>query len=364
MNERERSNPARPRILIAGGGTGGHAIPALCVAAELRARDATVEFVGSTSGIEQTLVPREGYTLHALPLQGFAGNPLTQARAAFLSLRAVLACKRIIQKLRPTSVLGVGGYASAPAVVAAKALGVPTFLHEQNSVPGRLNRLASRFTTETLVTFPVAGESLRHSVKVGMPTRASIFGASREEALEALGLEPPVVVVLGGSGGALRINLAAAEAFRDTTPYSVVQVSGRRDFPRLSTQNPRHRILEYVDDIGPYLAAADVVASRAGAGSLFDVAAAGKAAILIPFPYATGDHQLHNAAYFIERGAAELMPDAEVDAVSLRRRVEVLLEDGGRREHMAQQMKSLATPHAAGEVADKLLRARSKEQGP
>jgi UDP-N-acetylglucosamine--N-acetylmuramyl-(pentapeptide) pyrophosphoryl-undecaprenol N-acetylglucosamine transferase len=107
-----------------------------------------------------------------------------------------------------------------------------------------------------------------------------------------------------------------------------------------------------------------VVASRAGAGSLFDVAAAGKAAILIPFPYATGDHQLHNAAYFIERGAAELMPDAEVDAVSLRRRVEVLLEDGGRREHMAQQMKSLATPHAAGEVADKLLRARSKEQGP
>ena len=334
------------------------------MAAELRARNATVEFVGSTSGIEQTLVPREGYTLHALPLRSFAGNPLAQARAAFLSLRAVLACKRIIQKLRPASVLGVGGYASAPAVVAANALGVPTFLHEQNSVPGRLNRLASRFTAETLVTFPAAGESLRRSVWVGMPTRASIFGASREEALEELGLEPPVVVVIGGSGGALRINLAAAKAFGDTTPYSVVQVSGRRDFPRLSTENPRHRILEYVNDVGPYLAAADLVVSRAGAGSLFDVAAAGKAAILIPFPYATGDHQLHNAAYFIERGAAELMPDAEVDAVSLRRRVEDLLEDGGRREHMAQQMRSLATPHAAGEVADKLLRARGKEQGP
>ena len=330
----------------------------------MRARDVTVEFVGSKSGIEQTLVPREGYTLHALPLQGFAGNPLTQARAALLSLRAILACTRIIQKLRPTSVLGVGGYASAPAVVAARALGVPTFLHEQNSVPGRLNRLASRFTAETLVTFPSAGERLGRSVWVGMPTRASIFGASREEALEKLDLEPPVVVVIGGSGGALRINLAAAEAFGDTTLYSVVQVSGRRDFPRLSTENPRHRILEYVDDIGPYLAAADVVVSRAGAGSLFDVAAAGKAAILIPFPYATGDHQLHNAAYFIERGAAELMPDAEVDAVSLRRRVEDLLEDGGRREHMARQMKSLATPHAAGEVADKLLRARGKEQCP
>jgi UDP-N-acetylglucosamine--N-acetylmuramyl-(pentapeptide) pyrophosphoryl-undecaprenol N-acetylglucosamine transferase len=328
------------------------------VAAELRARDATVEFVGSTSGIEGTLVPREGYMLHALPLQGFAGNPLAQSRAAFLSLRAILSCKRIIQKLRPWAVLGVGGYASAPAVVAARALGVPTFLHEQNSVPGRLNRLASRFTTETLVTFPAAEESLRHSVRVGMPTRAAIFEASREEALGALGLEPPVVVIFGGSGGALRINLSAVEAFGVATPYSVVQISGRRDFPRLSTNNPRHRILEYVDDIGPYLAAADVVVTRAGAGSLFDIAAAGNAAILIPFPYATGDHQLHNATYFTERGAAELMLDAEVDAASLRGRVEGLLEDGGRRERMAKRMKGLATPHAAGEVAEKLLRAR------
>jgi UDP-N-acetylglucosamine--N-acetylmuramyl-(pentapeptide) pyrophosphoryl-undecaprenol N-acetylglucosamine transferase len=320
-----------------------------------------VEFVGCTSGIERTLVPREGYTLHALPLQGFAGNPLVQARSAFLSLRATLACKRIIQRLRPRAVLGVGGYASAPAVVAARALSVPTFLHEQNSVPGRLNRLASRFTTETLVTFPAAGMSLRRSVRVGMPTRAAIFDASREESLGALGLEPPVVVIFGGSGGALRINLAAAEAFAGATSYSVVQISGRRDFQRLSTDNPRHRILEYVDDIGPYLAAADVVVSRAGAGSLFDVAAAGKAAIVIPFPYATGDHQLHNATYFTERGAAELMPDTEVEAAPLRLRVEGLLEDGGRRERMAQRMKNLATPHAAGEVAEKLLRARAKE---
>ena len=320
-----------------------------------------VEFVGSTSGIERTLVPHEGYTLHALPLQGFAGNPLAQSRAAFLFLRATLACKRIIQRLRPRAVLGVGGYASAPAVVAARALGIPTFLHEQNSVPGRLNRLASGFTTETLVTFPEAEESLRRSVRVGMPTRAAIFDASREEALVALGLEPPAVVIFGGSGGALRINLAAAEAFGGTTSYSVVQISGRRDFQRLSAVNPRHRILEYVDDIGPYLAAADVVVSRAGAGSLFDIAAAGKAAILIPFPYATGDHQHHNATYFTEKGAAELMPDAEVDAASVRRRVEGLLEDGGRRERMAERMKSLATPHAAGKVAEKLLRASSKE---
>lgn len=194
-----------------------------------------------------------------------------------------------------------------------------------------------------------------------MPTRAEIFGASREEALRDLGLEPPVVLIIGGSGGALRINLAAAEAFRGTTPYTVVQVSGRRDFPRLSTDNPRHRILDYVDDIWRYLAAADVVVSRAGAGSLFDIAAASKAAILIPFPYATGEHQLHNARYFTENGAAELMLDAEVDAGPLRRRVEALLENEERRGRMGRRMGDLATPGAAGDIAERLLGATEKE---
>jgi UDP-N-acetylglucosamine--N-acetylmuramyl-(pentapeptide) pyrophosphoryl-undecaprenol N-acetylglucosamine transferase len=334
------------------------------VADELRDRGALVEFVGSNNGIERRLVPDAGFTLHALPLMGFAGNPIKQAQAGLLSLRALRHCTRIIRSLKPLVVLGVGGYASAPAVVAARALGVPTFLHEQNSVPGRHNRLASRFVTGTLVTFPAAAARLRRSVLVGMPTRLGIFDTTREEALRELGLEPPVVMVFGGSGGALRINLAAAEAFGGTTPYTVVQISGRRDFSRLSTNNPRHRILEYVDDIGSYLAAADVVVSRAGAGSLFDIAAAARAAILIPFPYATGDHQLHNARYFTEKGAAELMPDAEVDALSLRRRVEDLLYDDERRKQMAKNIRGLATPHAAGEVAERLLRARGEEQGP
>jgi UDP-N-acetylglucosamine--N-acetylmuramyl-(pentapeptide) pyrophosphoryl-undecaprenol N-acetylglucosamine transferase len=331
------------------------------VAADLKERGATVEFVGSSSGIERTLVPQEGYTLHALPLTGLAGSPLAQARAGLLSLRATIRCTRIIQRLRPRAVLGVGGYASAPAVTAARTLGVPTFLHEQNSVPGRVNRLASRFTTETFATFPDATRRLGNAVWVGMPTRAEVFEASRDEALRDLGLEPPVVLIFGGSGGALRINLAAAEAFGGPTPYTVVQISGRRDFSRLSTDNPRHTILEFADDFWRYLASADVVVSRAGAGSLFDIAAAGKAAILIPFPYATGDHQLENARYFTERGTAELMFDAEVDARALRDRVEELLADDARREELARRMGALATPGAASEVARRLLRAGDKE---
>jgi len=324
---------------------------------------AQVHFVGSQSGIETTLVPRANFPLHPLNLTAFAGNPIARARAAALFLRAIRSCGRIIQNVRPGAVLGVGGYASAPAVVAARTLGVPTLLHEQNSVPGRVNRAAARMTRETLVTFPRATGYLMGAETVGMPTRGEFFGASREEALGDLGLEPPVVVIFGGSGGALKLNLAAVEAFRDGTSYTVVQVAGRRDYGRLSTGNPRHVILEYVDDIWRYLAAADVVVSRAGAGSLFDIAAVGRAAVLVPFPFATGDHQLHNARYFTEKEAGELMMDAEVTAGSLKRRVEALLDDDDRREALARGMASLATPGAADTVAVRLLRAAGEEAG-
>ncbi len=261
----------------------------------------------------------------------------------------------------------MGGYASAPAVIAANTLRVPTFLHEQNSVPGRVNRFASRLTDEALVTFPAAADHLKGAVWVGMPTRVEFFGRAKEEAVEQLGLQPPVVLIFGGSGGALKINLAAEEAFGDETSYTVVQIAGRRDFARLSTRNPRHIILEYVDDIWRYQAAADVVVIRSGAGSLFDTAAAKRAAILIPFPYATGDHQLHNARYFTEKDAGELMFDSEVTARSLRERIENLLNEDARREKLAARMGELATPNAASEIAGRLLAvagvATKKERG-
>ena len=335
-------------------------IPALCVAGSLRERGTLVEFVGSETGIERDLVPSAGYPLHSLPLRGLAGGPLARAHAGLLFLKALRRCRTLMQEFRPAAVLGVGGYASAPAVVAANALKIPTFLHEQNSIPGRVNRFASRFTTETFVTFPAAREQLESAVWVGMPTRMEFFGASREEALRRLNLEPPVVLIFGGSGGALKINLAAAKAFGTPTPFTVVQISGRRDFARLSTDNPRHRIIEYVDDIWRYLAAASVVVSRAGAGSLFDTAAVGRAAILVPFPFATGDHQLHNARYFTEKGAAELLPDSEVTATTLRRRVQRLLDDNERRGALAERMRALATPQAADAVAAWLLRAAKR----
>ena len=333
------------------------------MADSLTRRGAAVEFIGSQHGIESALVPRAGYALHPLPLKALAGNPLDRARAATLFLKALRTCTRIIQRLQPEALLGVGGYASAPAVAAARGVGVPTFLHEQNSVPGRVNRVAARFTSEALVTFPAARARLTRAVLVGMPTREELFGASRQAALEALGLEPPVVLVFGGSGGALKINLAAEEAFGDSTPYTVVQISGRRDFARLSTCNPRHRIVEYVDDIWRYLAAAEVVVSRAGAGSLFDIAAVGRAAVLIPFPHATGDHQLHNARYFTDSGAAEMVPDAEVSAKTIRGLVEALLGDDTRRDEFERRARDLATPRAADEVAGRLLAAGERTDG-
>ncbi|WP_266096566.1 UDP-N-acetylglucosamine--N-acetylmuramyl-(pentapeptide) pyrophosphoryl-undecaprenol N-acetylglucosamine transferase [Rubrobacter marinus] len=334
------------------------------MADSLRERAADVAFIGSESGIEADLVPEKGFELHALPLAGFAGGPVARARAGLLFARAVSRCRDILERFRPGAVLGVGGYASAPAVLAARALGIPTFLHEQNSVPGRVNRLASRFTEEVLVTFPKAEKALRRAVPVGMPTRAEFFGASREEGLARLGVEPPVVLLFGGSGGALKLNLAAAEAFGGgETPYSVVQISGRRDFARLSTENPRHKIIAYDDELWHAVAASSVVVMRAGAGSLFDTAAVGRASILVPYPYATGDHQLHNARYFTEGGAAELMLDGEVEAGTLRDRVEGLLDDENRREGLARNMRALSTPRAADEVADRLLSAATATNG-
>ncbi len=328
----------------------------------LRRRGALVEFVGSEEGIERTLVPRAGYRLYYLPLRSLSGGPVARARAGLLFLRALGRCRRLLGDLRPDAVLGVGGYASAPAVVAAGTMKIPTFLHEQNSVPGRVNRAASRITSETFVTFPAAEQHLRHAVRVGMPTREELFGASRERSLRELGLAPPLVLIFGGSGGALSLNLAAAEAFGLSTPYTVVQIAGSRDFPRLSTTNEKHVILEYADDIWRYLAAADVVVSRAGAGSLFDAAAVGRACILVPFPYAAGDHQLHNARFFTERGAAELMLDRDVDAGALRERVEALLQDHRRRDGLSSRMRELATPEAADEVAARLLRAAARKE--
>jgi UDP-N-acetylglucosamine--N-acetylmuramyl-(pentapeptide) pyrophosphoryl-undecaprenol N-acetylglucosamine transferase len=327
----------------------------------LSERGAVVEFVGAEAGIEKDLVPRAGYPLHSLPLKSLSGGPVARTQAGLLFLKALARCRQLVRELRPAAVLGVGGYASAPAVAAAGTMRVPTFLHEQNSVPGRVNRLASRTTTETFVTFPAAERLLEGATWVGMPTRRELFNASREEALETLNLKPPVVLIFGGSGGALKLNLAAAQAFKASTPYTVVQISGRRDYSQLSTNNHNHIILEYVGDIWRYLAAAEVVVSRAGAGSLFDVAAVGRASILVPFPYATGDHQLHNARFFTEKGAAELLMDSEVTAATLRGRVEALLEDDERREVLAGRMRGLATPGAADEVAGRLLRAAERE---
>ncbi|MGI9050834.1 MAG: UDP-N-acetylglucosamine--N-acetylmuramyl-(pentapeptide) pyrophosphoryl-undecaprenol N-acetylglucosamine transferase [Rubrobacteraceae bacterium] len=332
------------------------------MADSMREKGAVVEFVGAESGIEADLVPAAGYTLHSLPLQGLAGSLAARANAGFLFAKALIQCRGIIKRFRPDAVLGVGGYASAPVVISARAMGIPTFLHEQNSVPGRVNRVASRFTRQVLVTFPAAKEHLKDASWVGMPTRKEFFGASREEALRSLGLEQPVVLIFGGSGGALKINLAAAEAFRGETPYTIVQIAGRRDFRRLSTSNPRHRILEYEPEIWRYLAAASVVVIRSGAGSLFDTAAVGRASILIPFPYATGDHQLYNARYFTEKGAAEMILDSEVTARVLRERIESLLYDDERRERLAGAMGPLATPDAAAEVAGRLILAAAREE--
>ena len=180
--------------------------------------------------------------------------------------------------------------------------------------------------------------------------------------MRRFGIVPPFLLCFGGRGGCCERNLADAGVFWGPAPTTIFHFAGRGDSDRLATDNPRHRIVPYEDELWHPLAASDVGVMRAGAGSLFDTAATGRAAIVIPYPYATGGHQLHNARYFTERGAAELMRDEEVTADALRARVEALLEDEARREKLAANMRALATPEAASEVAGRLLAAANAQR--
>lgn len=357
-----QAQAATARVVIAGGGTGGHAIPALCVAHSLARRGVEVEFFGAHSGIESRLVPEAGYRLHTLPLEGFSGGPARRVRAVWLFAKATGAYRRLLSRLRPGAMLGVGGYASASAVLAARSLSIPIFLLEGNAVSGRANRLAGRFARGVFAAFPEAGRRLPRAEHTGLPVREEFFQAAeageRERALGRLGLDPPVVLVFGGSGGALKLNTACVEAFgQGETPYTVVQVAGRRDYDALSTRNPRHRILEYEGRMWDLFAAAEVAVIRAGMSSVFETAAAGRPAILVPYPHATDDHQLRNARRFTERGAAEILPDAGLDGETLRLRVEALLADENRRLKMSRRLRELSVPQASEKISERLLRA-------
>jgi UDP-N-acetylglucosamine--N-acetylmuramyl-(pentapeptide) pyrophosphoryl-undecaprenol N-acetylglucosamine transferase len=343
------------RCLIAAGGTAGHVLPSIAVAEALTARGVAVSFAGSPDRIEARLVPESGYDFDAFRVKGLPRRPGAElARAAALAAQAPFACLEILRRRRPDIVLGGGGYVAGPMVLAAGLRRIPAALTEADAHLGLANRLAAPFARRVFLAFPIEGRNGTKYRVVGRPIPARARPTDRASARARFGLpeEGPVVLLFGGSQGARALNEAAVAAWAEAGP-AVLHLSGERDYPNLRKQvrRPDYALVPFTQDFGAALAAADLVVARAG-GSVWEVAAAGKPALLVPYPFATGAHQDANARYFTDGGGAIVVPEPELD---LRTQAGALLAEPERLAAMAEAMRKLARPDAADIVAEELI---------
>ncbi|MFO7610113.1 MAG: undecaprenyldiphospho-muramoylpentapeptide beta-N-acetylglucosaminyltransferase [Candidatus Krumholzibacteriia bacterium] len=357
--------PRPVRVLVTGGGTGGHVYPGLAVAEALRALDPDLEirFVGTRRGLERVLVPRAGWPLDFVPASGFRGlGPV--GRLVFLGNLAAGTLRSLVllARRRPHIVLGTGGYVCAPVLLAGRLAGVPCALQEQNAVPGSANRLVGRWARRVYLGF---GEAARWfpagvCVETGNPVRGA-FAAQAPAAPRAPGA-PLRLLVFGGSRGAHTLNAAVAaaapawaqadlELLAQTGPADLAEVQAAW----AGADPQRVRIVPYIEDMAGALAWADLVVCRAGAMTLAELQAAGRPAVLVPFPFATDDHQRLNAEACARAGAAVVLPDERCDGPTLTGTVAELGADPARLQAMGAAARQLARPQAAVTIARDLL---------
>ena len=332
-------------------------MPALAVAERLTAAGAEVVFAGGERA-EAQLVPAAGYELRTLRVEGMSrSNPLRAARAVLRAALALGAAHRILQELSPDTVLGGGGYVSGPVGLAALARRTPLVLTEADSHLGITNRLLAGRARRVCLAFPIEGRSGSRYLVTGRPVPAPAIDRAAARTRFGLHSGELCVLVFGGSLGARTINDAAVEAFRDA-PFVVLHAAGTRDHDALAprVEGERYDLRPYIDDFAEALAACDLCIARAG-GSIFEIAAAGKPAILVPYPHASADHQTANARWMAAAGAAIVIPDSELTPARLGQEVGALVGDRSRLASMAAASAALARPDAAQAVADEVLAA-------
>ena len=313
-------------------------------------------FAGTPDRVESRLVPEAGFPLDTFPVAGLPRTPsAAQLRAAWRASAAPAHCLRILARRRPDVVLGAGGYVAGPMVLAARLRGIPAALTEADAHLGLANRLAAPFARRLFLAYEIPGRYGRKGRVVGRPIPVAHRGSTREEGRRHFGLTPdgPVVAVFGALAGARSLNEMAVEAWGESGP-DVLHVCGERDHASLvpRVRRPGYVLVPQTDHFGDALAAADLAVSRAG-GTVWELAAAGTAAVLVPYPYATADHQTLNARHFERGGGAIVVPDAEVDRVPAL--VGELLADPARLAAMREAMLALARPDAADVIADELV---------
>jgi UDP-N-acetylglucosamine--N-acetylmuramyl-(pentapeptide) pyrophosphoryl-undecaprenol N-acetylglucosamine transferase len=336
-------------------------VPAIAVADALRAEGAEVAFVGGERA-EAELVPAAGYPLDTIRVEGIARrDPVRAARAVVKAGAAVGDARRILRARRADAVLGGGGYVAGPVGLAALLARLPVVLTEADSHLGLTNRLLAPRARRVCLAFPLPGRDGPRYLVTGRPVPPTIGDRPGARASFGIGPEETCVLVFGGSLGARSINQAAVAAFADA-PYRVLHVAGRRDVAALRAPGPRYLLHDYVAPFGRALAAADLAVARAG-GSVFELAQYGLPAVLVPYPAAAADHQSANARWMAERGAAVIVPDAELSPERLRGEVDAILADPARRRAMAAASQALARPDAAAVIAREVLAAAGRAPG-
>ena len=330
-------------------------VPALAVADALRAEGAEVLFVGGERA-ERQLVPEAGYELRVLRVVPLPrGQPVAAARAAALDAGALPKAMRLLSELRPAAVVGAGGYVAGPTGLAAVLRRTPLVLMEADSHLGLTTRLLAPFARRVCLAFPVPGREGGRYLVTGRPVPAPAIDRGAARARFGIASDETCVLVFGGSQGARSINHAAVEAFAGAR-FRVLHAAGERDLPELESPGPHYDLRGYIGDFGQAIAASDLVVARAG-GSIFEITAQGKPAILIPYPHATGDHQAANAGFMERAGAAIVISDAELTSARLAQEVARLLSDPSRLAAMANASESLARPDAARTIAGEVLKA-------
>ena len=344
------------RVIIAGGGTGGHVIPALAIAQELQSRyHAEVLFIGTARGIEARLVPAAGFQLELITVGALNRVDLATRLKTFFDLpRAVAQSARMITNFRPDVMIGVGGYASGPAMLAASLMNVPMMAFEPNVIPGIANRLVAPMVRAAAVHFPATQRYFRNAVVTGVPVRREFFHMP-VRSLDA----PRTLLVFGGSQGAHAINVAVIESLpglsKAVPAIHLIHQTGEKDVEAAQTAAAKAgisaEVAPFIDDMPGAFARADLLVCRSGASTVAEITAAGKPAIFVPLPTAADDHQRHNAETLANAGAALLLPQGELTADRLTQEIAGLVGDRARLAQMGTAARQFAHPHAAAEIA-------------
>ena len=345
-------------VVIAGGGTGGHLFPGLATAETLaRRRPCKLTFVGSSRGIETRVVPKRGHPLRTLPVRALRGQGALGFAASAIRLPvSVASAWNLLGEIDPDLVIGVGGYASGPAVVAGWSRGIPTVLLEQNAHPGLTNRVLARFADRICVAFPESAAYFpkTKTVETGNPVRPPAARPRGESAVFS-------ILVFGGSAGAHRLNEIGVEAIArlGAGNLRVVHQTGEADLESVKSRYVAHGIaadvVPFIDDMAAAYADADLVVCRAGATTLAELTALGKPAVLVPYPFAADDHQRKNAESLVKRGAATMIVDRDLSAERLGDAIRSLRDEPNRLSAMAAASKALGKPDAAEKVVDVCL---------